>query len=82
MRQFSSTNGSALIGARLLEKKEFDFIKNLVGKFGKLTKHYHVAKKQAEFFKQLKENLQVWECAIVLDFAEKKPMEYIESYFN
>ena len=53
------------------EESEFDdFIKNLVGKFGKLMKHHYVAKKQAEFFKQLKENLQFKESVIVLDFAE------------
>ena len=53
------------------EKSEFDnFIENLVGKFGKLTKHHYVAKKQAEFFKQLKEKLQFGECVLVLDLAE------------
>ena len=53
------------------EESDFDdFLDNLVGKFGKLTKHHYVAKKQAEFFKQLKENLQFGECVIVLDFAE------------
>ena len=77
--QWVSTDRSQLV----VEESEFDdFIKNLVGKFGKLMKHYHVAKKQAEFFKQLKENLQFRECVIVLDFAEKKPIENIESYFN
>ena len=58
--------------SQLVEKEsEFDdFIKNLVGKFGKLAKHHYVAKKQAEFFKQLKENLQFGECIMALDFAE------------
>ena len=71
MRQFSSANESALIGASLMKKKVTDdFMENLVGKFGKLTKHHYVAKKQAEFFKQLKENLQFGECVIVLDFGE------------
>ena len=41
-----------------------------MGKFRKLTKHHYIAKKQAEFFKQFKENLQFGECVIVLDFAE------------
>ena len=44
------------------ESKFDDFIENLVGKFGELMKHHYVAKKQAEFFKQLKENLQFGEC--------------------
>ena len=33
-------------------------------------KHHYVVKKQAEIFKQLKENLQFGECVTVLDFAE------------
>ena len=65
--QWFSTDRSHLFK----EQSEFDdFIKNLVEKFGKLTKHHYVAKKQAEFFKQLKENLQFGECVIVQDFAE------------
>ena len=53
------------------EESEFDdFIENFVRKFGKLPEHHYVAKKQAVFFKQLKENLQFWECVIVLDFAK------------
>ena len=47
-----------------------DFIENLVGKFGKLTEHHYVTKKQAEFFIQLRENLQLGECVIALNFAE------------
>ena len=65
--QFSqcvSTDRSQLVK----EERDFDdFIKNLVGK---LMKHHFVAKKKAEFFKQLKENLRFGECVIVLDFAE------------
>ena len=49
--------------------EEDNFIENLVGKFGKLSQHYYVTKKQAEFFKQLKENLQFGDCVIVLDFV-------------
>ena len=65
--QWVSTNRSQLVK----KESEFDdFIRNLVGKFGKLMKHHYVAKKQAEFFKQLKENLQFGECITVLDFAE------------
>ena len=41
-----------------------------MGKMGKLTEHHYVAKKQAEFFKQLKENLQFRECVIVLHFVK------------
>ena len=41
-----------------------------MGKFGKLTKHHYVAKKQAEFLKQMKENLKFGESVIVSDFAE------------
>ena len=52
------------------ESKFDDFIENLVRKFEKLPDHLYVAKKQAVFFKQLKENLQFWECVIVLDFVE------------
>ena len=52
--QWVSTDRSQLVE----EESEFDdFIENLVGKFGKLTKHHYVAKKQAEFFKKIKENL-------------------------
>ena len=68
--QFSlsvSTDRSQLVEE---ESKFDDFIENLVGKFAKLTKYQFVAKKQAEFLKQLKENLQFGECVIVLDFAE------------
>ena len=50
--QWVSTNRSQVFE----EESEFDgFIKNLVGKFGKLTKHHYIAKKQTEFFK-----LTVW----------------------
>ena len=52
------------------ESKFGDFIENLVGKFGKLTKRHHVAKKQTEFFTQLKENIQFAECVILLDLSE------------
>ena len=46
--QWVNTDRSQLVE----EESEFDdFIENLVGKFGKLTKHHYVAKKQAEFFK-------------------------------
>ena len=55
--QWVSTDRSQLFK----EESEFD---------EKLTQHGYVAKKQAEFFKQLKENLQFEECVIVLDFAE------------
>ena len=41
-----------------------------MGKLGKLTKHHYVTKKKAEFFKQLKENLQFREGVIVLDFLD------------
>ena len=54
------------------ESKFDDFIENLVGKFGKfgeLMKHHYIAKKQAEFFKQLKENLHLGS-VIMLDFAD------------
>ena len=62
-----STDKSQLVK----EESEFDdFTENLMGKFGKLTQPHYVAKKQAEFFKHLKENLQFGECVIVLDFLE------------
>ena len=65
--QWVSTNRSQLVE----EESKFDnFIENLVGKFGKLTEHHYVAKKQVEFFKQLKENIQFEECVVMLDFAE------------
>ena len=65
--QWVSTDRSQLVE----EESEFDdFIENLVGKFGKLTKHHYVAKKQAEFLKQMKENLKFGESVIVSDFAE------------
>ena len=62
-----STDRSQLVEE---ESKFDDFIENFVGKFGKLTEHYYVTKKQAEFFKQLRKNLEFGECVIVLDFAE------------
>ena len=65
--QWVSTDRNQLVKK---ESKFDDFIRNLVGKFGKLAKHHDVAEKQAEFFKQLKENLQFGECVIVLAFAE------------
>ena len=40
-----------------------------MGKFRKLMKHHYVAKKQAEFLKQMKENLKFGESVIVLDFV-------------
>ena len=44
--QWVSTDRSQLVE----EESEFnDFIENLVGKFGKLTKYHYVAKKQAQF---------------------------------
>ena len=62
--QWVSTDRSQLVK----EESEFDdFIENLVGKFGKLTKHHYVAKKQVEFLKQMKENFG--ESVIVLDFV-------------
>ena len=65
--QWVSSDRSQLVE----EESEFDdFIENFLEKFGKLTKHHYVAKKQAELFKQLKENLQFRECVIMLDFAE------------
>ena len=67
LSQWVSTDRSRLVKE---ESKFDDSIQNLVGKFGKLTKHYYVAKKQAELFKQVKENLKFGESVIVLDFAE------------
>ena len=67
LSQWVSTDRSRLVKE---ESKFDDSIENLVGKFGKLTKHHYVAKKQAEFFKQVKENLKIGESVIVLDFAE------------
>ena len=53
------------------EKSELDdFIENLMGRFGKLTKHHYIIKKKVEFFKQIKENLKFGESVIVLDLAE------------
>ena len=47
-----------------------DFVENLAKKFKNLTAHHYFAKKQAEFFKKVKNELQFGECFIVLDFAE------------
>ena len=65
--QWVSNDRSQLVE---VENEFDDSIESLVGKFRKLTKHHYIAKKQAEFFKQFKENLQFGECVIVLDFAE------------
>ena len=63
LSQWVSTDKSQLVK----EESEFDdFIENLAGKFGNLTEHLYVAKKQTRFFKQLKENLQFGECYCVL----------------
>ena len=51
--QWVSTDRNQLVEE---ESKFNNFIENFVGKFGKLTKYHYVGKKQAEFFKQLKEN--------------------------
>ena len=58
--------------SQLLEEElDFnDFVENLTEKFKNLTAHHYVAKKQAEFFKKVKDELQFGECVIVLDFAE------------
>ena len=65
--QWVSTDRSKLVE----EESEFDyFIEKLVWKFGKLTEHQNVAKKQSKFFKYLKENLEFGECIIVLHFAK------------
>ena len=65
--QWVSTDRSQLVK----EESEFDdFIENLVGEFVKLKKHHYVAKKQAESFKQMKENLNFGKSVIVLNFAE------------
>ena len=47
-----------------------DFVENLPKKFKNLTAYHYFAKKQAEFFKKVKDELQFGECFIVLDFAE------------
>ena len=68
LSQWVSTDKSQLVK----EESEFDdFIENLVGKFGNLTEHHYVAKKQTRFFKQLKENLQFGECYCVLQILQR-----------
>lgn len=65
--QWVSTDRSQLVE----EELDFnDFIDLLIKKLDKLTEHNYVAKKQGEYFKKLKENLQFGECVVVLDFAE------------
>ena len=68
LSQQVSTDKSQLVK----EESEFDdFIENLAGKFGNLTEHHYVAKKQTRFFKQLKENLQFGECYCVLQILQR-----------
>ena len=35
-----------------------------------LTEYHFISQKQAKFFKEKKESLQLGECALVLDFSE------------
>lgn len=56
-----------------LEDKEEpfeDFIEILSNMLHELTEHHYIAKKQGQFFKDLKSSLDTNECVLVLDFAE------------
>ena len=53
-----------------MEQQVGDFIEDLVEDVMELKYHHFVAKKQAEFYRYLKDNLKEGECLITCDFAQ------------